>query len=67
MVRGMCALCKSRGGCKFRQPGTWAVQCDAFEEDPQAVSVDLKPAPQPEAKERSGGQRGGAGSYRRNQ
>jgi hypothetical protein len=67
MVRGTCALCKMRSGCKFRQPGTWVVRCDVFEEDPQAVSVDFKRAPQPEAKKRSGRQPSGAGSYRRNQ
>ena len=67
MVRGTCALCKMRSGCKFRQPGTWVVRCDVFEEDPRAVSVDFKPAPQPEAKERSGRQPTRTDSDRGNQ
>ena len=67
MVRGMCALCKARRGCKRRQPGTWVVECDEFEEDPQLVSGDLEPARQPEAKERSGRRATRTGSYRGNE
>ena len=66
MVRGMCALCKWRGGCKFRQPGTWVVQCDVFEEDPRAVSADSQLAPSVEARERSGRRPTRSGSYPRN-
>jgi hypothetical protein len=67
MVRGMCALCRSRGGCKFRQPGTWVVECDVFEEDPRVVGVDSQLARSVEAKERSGRRPTRTGSYRANQ
>jgi hypothetical protein len=32
MPVGMCALCRNREGCRFRQPGTWVVECAMFEE-----------------------------------
>ena len=43
MKRGSCARCTKRHRCRFRQPGTWPLECDAFEEDPVAVPVDLEP------------------------
>ncbi len=67
MVRGMCALCKMRSRCKFRQPGTWVAECDLFEEDPRAVSVDSQLAPSAEAEEGSGRQSTRTGSYRGDQ
>jgi len=27
---GICARCKKRKGCRFRQPGTWVQECDLF-------------------------------------
>ena len=47
MVRARCAICKLRKGCKFRQPGTWVVQCEVFEEDPRAVSLDSPAGAEP--------------------
>jgi len=38
---GICARCKKRNGCKFRQPGTWVVECEVFEPRAEAVPVDL--------------------------
>ncbi|MEN6496345.1 MAG: hypothetical protein ABFD16_18835 [Thermoguttaceae bacterium] len=30
MSCGICARCKKRKGCRFRQPGTWVEECDRF-------------------------------------
>jgi len=32
-MRIVCARCKRRHHCRFRQPGTWVVDCELFEED----------------------------------
>ena len=40
MICGICARCKKRKHCKFRQPGTWVVECDQFEDDLQTTTVD---------------------------
>ena len=32
MMVGLCAGCKKRGGCGYRQPGTWVNDCEGFEE-----------------------------------
>ena len=36
-MRIVCACCKSRRHCKFRQPGTWVVDCELFDEDARAT------------------------------
>ena len=41
MIYGICARCKNRSGCKFRQPGTWVLECDVFEEPPEDVPIDV--------------------------
>lgn len=32
---GICARCTKRRGCRFLQPGTWVLECEMFEGDPQ--------------------------------
>jgi hypothetical protein len=32
MTVGGCSLCKKAKNCRLRQPGTWVVDCDLFEE-----------------------------------
>lgn len=34
MAIGLCAQCKHREGCGFRQPGTWVTDCNLFDERP---------------------------------
>lgn len=43
MTRGMCARCKKGSDCKFREPGTWVVECDEFEEDSRLVGRHMTP------------------------
>ena len=40
MKLGLCARCRQRSTCRFRQMGTWAVDCEQFEEDVRAAGVD---------------------------
>jgi hypothetical protein len=37
---GMCARCTKRLDCKFRQQGTWVVECEFFKEDPKAKPIN---------------------------
>ena len=41
MRPGICARCKKGSNCRFRQPGTWAAECEEFEERPTLVSTGL--------------------------
>ena len=43
MRPGICACCEKGGDCTFRQPGTWVVQCEDFEERPVPVPTGLVP------------------------
>jgi len=40
---GMCARCAKRMDCRFRQQGTWVVECEFFREDPQARLAKATP------------------------
>ena len=37
MKPGICAGCRKGSNCRFRQPGTWVVECEDFEERPVPV------------------------------
>ena len=41
-MRVICARCKRRYDCRFRQPGTWVVDCELFEQDARAT-IDAAP------------------------
>jgi len=36
-MRIVCARCKRRHHCRFRQPGTWVVDCELFEENARSA------------------------------
>jgi len=38
---GICARCKKQRNCRFRQPGTWVVECEVFEQDPKHLLIDV--------------------------
>ncbi len=39
---GICARCRSRDDCRFRQPGTWVEECDLFEDRDATATTDAK-------------------------
>jgi hypothetical protein len=41
MSAGLCARCKKGEGCRFRQPGTWSVDCNLFDEGPPPKALGL--------------------------
>ena len=41
MKPGICGGCKKGSDCRFRQPGTWVVECEDFEERPVPVPTSL--------------------------
>ena len=41
MRPGICARCKKGSDCRLRQPGTWVVKCEDFEERPAPVPTGL--------------------------
>jgi len=43
MKPGICAGCSKGRKCRFRQPGTWVVECEEFEERPVPVQTSLVP------------------------
>ena len=46
MHQVVCAHCKKRRHCKFRQPGTWVVECELFEEEEiEPTMIDALPRP----------------------
>lgn len=40
MALGLCARCNRRGGCRYRQPGTWVVECGRFDQSLQPARPD---------------------------
>ena len=42
MSYGMCARCVRKMECKFRQQGTWVVECEYFREPPQVGRNDRR-------------------------
>ncbi len=40
MRQVVCARCKRRRHCKFRQPGTWVVECEFFELEAGPTTFD---------------------------
>ncbi len=43
MKPGICAGCRKGSNCRFRQPGTWVVECEEFEERPVRMQTSLVP------------------------
>ncbi len=43
MSRPICSRCAKRHGCQFRQPGTWAIDCESYQEEPAAAGVVAAP------------------------
>ena len=41
MRLGICAGCRKGSDCRFRQPGTWVVECEEFEERPVPMPTSL--------------------------
>ena len=41
MKPGLCKGGKKDSNCRFRQPGTWVVECEEFEERPVLVPTGL--------------------------
>ncbi len=43
MKPAICGGCKKGSDCRFRQPGTWVVECEDFEERPAPVPTGSVP------------------------
>ena len=43
MKPDICGGCKKGSDCRFRQPGTWVVECEEFEERPVPMQTSLVP------------------------
>ena len=41
MKPGICAGCRKGRNCRFRQPGTWVVECEEFEKRPVPMQTGL--------------------------
>ena len=39
MKPAICGRCKKGNHCRLRQPGTWVVECEDFEERPAPVPL----------------------------
>lgn len=48
-MRIVCARCKRRRHCRYRQPGTWVVDCERFDEDARRrrAEAELQEAGEP--------------------
>ena len=43
MKPGICAGCRKGRNCRFRQRGTWVVECEEFEQFPTPKQTSLVP------------------------
>jgi hypothetical protein len=41
MKVGRCERCKRQSDCGYRQPGTWVVDCELFDEGPRSGEPSL--------------------------
>jgi len=58
MKAGMCTACRKGRNCRFRQPGTWVVECEEFEERPVPMQTSLVPEEFEELEEQRADQSG---------